>query len=159
MPIVISARRLSLFALGGRILLAAIFLISGVGKILQWSAVTGVIAAHGLPFPGAFLLVATVVELVGGLSILFGVKARWGAALLFAYLIPVTLIMHNFWAFSGLDAQAQMANFLKNLAIMGGFLQVMAFGPGMFSLDESRYHKGHKIMDDRDSSIKLRRVS
>ncbi|HYT56152.1 MAG TPA: DoxX family protein, partial [Verrucomicrobiae bacterium] len=53
--------------------------------------------------------------------------ARWGALLLFLYLIPVTLIFHNFWAYSGIEMQTQLVNFLKNLSIMGGLLLVAAY--------------------------------
>ena len=66
---------------------------------------------------------------------------RLAGAGLILFLIPTTLIFHNFWAQSGMEAQNQMAHFLKNIAIMGGLLMLMAFGPGPLSCDSWRQEK------------------
>jgi putative oxidoreductase len=116
-------------SLVGRILLSSIFLLSALGKITGWSTTAGYMASKGMPLVPFFLAAATLVELGGGLSLLTGFQARWGALALAAYLIPTTLIFHNFWAFQGQEQQMQMINFLKNMAIMGGLFQVAAASP------------------------------
>jgi putative oxidoreductase len=122
----------------GRILLALIFLISGLGKIFDWQGTAGYMASKGMPLIPFFLLGAIVLELAGGLAVLLGFKARIGALLLIVFLIPATLIFHNFWTLTGMERQIQMIMFLKNLAIMGGLLLVVGLGPGPLSLDERR---------------------
>jgi len=122
----------------GRILLALIFLISGLGKIFDWQGTAGYMASKGMPLIPFFLLGAIVLELAGGLAVLLGFKARIGALLLIVFLIPATLIFHNFWTLTGMERQIQMIMFLKNLAIMGGLLLVVGLGPGPSSLDEKR---------------------
>ena len=122
----------------GRILLSAIFLLSGAGKIMDWPGTEGMMAKHNMPLVPLFLVGAIAVELSGGVSVLLGCKARLGAVLLFLFLIPTTLIFHNFWTFEGPQQKVQMINFLKNLAIMGGLAMVVGFGSGPMSLDRQR---------------------
>ncbi len=113
--------------MAGRVLLSLIFILSGVSKIMDWSGTAQLLAAQGLPLVPLLLGAATVIEIAGGLALLLGWNARWGAWLLFLYLIPTTLIFHNFWALTGADQQTQLVNFLKNLSIMGGLLLVAAY--------------------------------
>lgn len=63
-------------------------------------------------------------------------RERLGAAALFLWMIPVTLIFHNFWAMPAAEQQIQTIMFMKNLAIMGGMLLIMANGSGPYSLDK-----------------------
>jgi putative oxidoreductase len=116
-------------SLVGRVLVSTLFLLSALGKITGWSTTAGYMASKGMPLVPFFLAAAILIELGGGLSVLTGFQARWGALALAAFLIPTTLIFHNFWAFHGPEQQAQMINFLKNVAIMGGLLQVAASAP------------------------------
>jgi putative oxidoreductase len=120
----VNARYLVIF---GRVLLSVIFLLSGLGKIIDWDSNTQVMASQGMPLIPLLLVGAILAELAGGLSVLLGWKARWGALLLFLYLIPTTVIFHDFWAFTGTEMQTQLVNFLKNLSIMGGLLLVAAY--------------------------------
>ena len=113
--------------LAGRVLISVIFLLSGVSKIMDWSGTAQLMAGQGLPLVPLFLGAAIVIEIAGGLSVLLGWNARWGAWLLFLYLIPTTLVFHNFWVLSGAEQQTQLVNFLKNLSIMGGLLLVAAY--------------------------------
>jgi putative oxidoreductase len=77
--------------------------------------------------------------LVGGLSILLGYKAKIGAWLLVLFLVPVTLLMHNFWTVKDpMMAQMQMAMFLKNVTMLGGALLISQFGAGRLSVDAKR---------------------
>jgi len=119
----------------GRMLLSAIFIISGISKIFGWSGSSAYMAAKGMPLVSFFLLMALLLELLGGFSILVGFQARLSALALFLYLIPTTVIFHNFWASPAAQQQLQMIMFLKNLAIMGGLAQLVAFGPASFSFD------------------------
>ncbi len=121
--------------LAGRILLSLIFLMSGVMKFVAWDQTAGHMASKGMPLIPVLLPLAALVELAGGLSILLGWQARLGALLLFLYLIPTTLIFHNFWSFEGAEQQNQMIHFMKNLAIMGGLLVVAGLGAGPIRLD------------------------
>ncbi|MFA5916160.1 MAG: DoxX family protein [Burkholderiales bacterium] len=122
-------------ALAGRILLALIFIISGYGKITGYAGTAGYMASKGLPMVAVLLPLTILVELGGGLLIALGWKARWAAALIFLFLIPVTLVFHNPTGLAPAEAQQQMINLLKNVSIMGGMLGLFAFGPGGFSLD------------------------
>ena len=122
-------------ALVGRILLALIFIISGFGKITGYAGTAGYMASKGLPMVAVLLPLTILVELGGGLLIALGWKARWAAAVIFLFIIPVTLVFHNPVGLDAAQAQQQMINLLKNLSIMGGMLGLFAFGPGGFSLD------------------------
>ncbi|MGE5538797.1 MAG: DoxX family protein [Gemmatimonas sp.] len=115
----------------GRILLSLIFLVSGVGKLADPSGTIQSIAAAGLPLPAAAYAVAVLCELGGGLAVLVGYHARLAAAIMAAFTIAAALMFHN-----DLADPDQMVHFLKNLAIAGGFLCIVAFGAGALSLDE-----------------------
>ena len=117
-----------------RILLAAIFIKSGFDKIAGFEGLTGYIASKGMPFPSLMALGAIVVELGGGLLLLVGYRARWAALAIFLFLIPTTLIFHNFWSVAADQVAGQQTDFFKNVAIMGGMLMVWAFGPGRVAL-------------------------
>jgi len=122
----------------GRILMSIVFILGGIGKITGFSMEQGMLAGKHVPLPAVALGIALVIELVGGLAILFGAFTRFTAWILFLYLIPTTFLFHNFWAFQGMDRIDTMIHFEKNLAIMGGLLILAAFGPGGFSVDGSR---------------------
>ena len=121
--------------LAGRILLASLFVISGIGKISGFEGTVGYIASKGLPLPQLAAVAAIVVELGAGILLVIGWQARWAATALFLFLIPTTLLFHNFWAYDGSQAQMQQIQFMKNLSIMGGMLYIMAFGAGAFGID------------------------
>lgn len=119
----------------GRVLLATIFIYSGFGKITGFEATAGYMAAYGMPMTKLLLVGAIALELGGGLSILTGYKARWGAAALVLFTIPATFIFHAFWTISDPgQAFVEELMFLKNLAIVGGLLLLMTFGPGRLAL-------------------------
>lgn len=119
----------------GRILLALIFVISGFGKITGFEGTVGYIASKGLPVPQLAAIGAIVIELGAGILLVIGWQARWAATALFLFLIPTTLLFHDFWSYTGSQAAMQKIQFMKNLAIMGGMLYVMAFGAGSVSID------------------------
>lgn len=122
-------------ALVGRTLLGLIFIVSGYGKITGFTGTAAYMASKGMPMTEVLLACAIAVELLGGLLLVAGFKARWAAAAIFLFIIPTTIIFHNPAGLSGQEAQSQMINLLKNLSIMGGMLMVVAFGPGAWSVD------------------------
>lgn len=128
----------SVVPLIGRILMSSVFIASGFGKIAAFSMEEGMLAAKHMPMPAVAMGIALVVEVVGGLMILFGLGTRFTAWILFLYLIPTTLLFHNFWAFQGMDRIDPMIHFEKNLAIMGGLLILATYGAGRYSIDGSR---------------------
>ncbi len=126
----------SFLALIGRVLISVVFILSGIQKIMNWDAAAQYMSASGLNQYTILLLAGAIaIEILGGLSVLFGYKTRIGAAVLLFFLIAVTFTMHRFWEAAPAEAEMQMAMFLKNLAIMGGLLYVISYGCGGCSLD------------------------
>jgi putative oxidoreductase len=118
----------------GRILFSLIFLMAGPGHFAKGTIQYA--ASQGVPLASIAVRLSGVLALVGGLSLLLGFKARWGAGLLLLFLVPVTLMMHAFWAVKDpAMAQMQQVNFTKNLALAGGALLIVYFGSGPLSLD------------------------
>lgn len=122
-------------ALIGRIIMSVIFITSGFGKLIGFSATEHMIDSKGIPLPELATAIAVLIELGGGLAILFGWKTRWVAAALVVFLVVITPIFHGFWRMEGAERAANHINFMKNLTILGGFLLLYAFGPGRFSID------------------------
>ncbi|MPZ57904.1 MAG: DoxX family membrane protein [Rhizobiales bacterium] len=119
-------------AAAGRLLMAILFLLSGLSKLAAPAATMGYIASAGLPFPVFGYVAALGVEL-GSLLLLAGFHARIAAAILAAFTVAAGLAFHSNFA-----DQNEMIHFLKNVALAGGLLQVVAFGAGSFSLDARR---------------------
>ena len=117
-------------ATGGRLLLAAIFLLSGWSKLADPAGTMGYIQSVGLPFPQVGVAVAIAVELVGGALLVIGYRTRLVAAALALFTLATAIFFH-----SALGDQNQFIHFFKNVAIAGGLIQVIAFGPGRLSLD------------------------
>jgi putative oxidoreductase len=116
--------------LAGRILTAAIFILSGLSKIGAPEATIGYIASVGLPFPELGFALAVAAEIGGGLIFLLGLQTRLISLLLAVFTLTTAVFFHNNFA-----DQNQMIHFLKNVSIAGGFLTVAAVGGGAFSLD------------------------
>ncbi|QGS33102.1 DoxX family membrane protein (plasmid) [Cupriavidus metallidurans] len=117
----------------GRILIAALFLVSGLGKLMAPGATMSYIASLGLPAPLLGYLGALILELAGAVLLVAGYRTRIVALLLATYAVVTALIFHH-----ALADQNQMFHFLKNFAMAGGLLQVAAFGSGAFGLDARR---------------------
>lgn len=120
-------------ALAGRVLLSAIFILSGLSKVSTPAGMIGYIESVGLPFPTLALTLAILIELVGGIALVLGYRTRLVAAGLALFSVVTALAFHN-----QLGDQNQFIHFFKNLAMAGGLLQVVAFGAGRFSLDARR---------------------
>jgi putative oxidoreductase len=124
-------------ALVGRILLAAIFIKSGFGKITGFEGTVGYIASKGLPLPQIGAIVAILVELGGGILLAVGFKARWAALAMAIFTLVAGIIFHNYWAVDAAQRMGQEINFWKNLSMTGGLLLAFAFGPGRYSVDKA----------------------
>jgi putative oxidoreductase len=112
----------------GRILIAAIFIISGYSKVTGYTGMQQYITSLGVP--GAMLPLIILWELGGGLAILLGFFTRPVALLLAVYCVVTAALVHYHPA-----DQMQMINFMKNLSMTGGFIYVALTGAGAFSLD------------------------
>jgi putative oxidoreductase len=112
----------------GRVLLATLFLMSGVGKIAAYSATAGFMAASGVP--GALLPLVILTEVGGAIAIIAGWQTRIVSILLAGFTILAALAFHNNFA-----DQTQMIMFMKNVSIAGAFLTLAANGAGRYSLD------------------------
>jgi putative oxidoreductase len=120
-------------ALAGRVLLAAIFVLSGVGKVADPAGTLAYIGMAGLPFPQLAYAGAVLVELGGGVALILGYRTRIVAAAMALFSIAAALAFH-----SALADQNQFIHFFKNIAMAGGLLQIVAFGGGGLSLDARR---------------------
>ena len=121
----------------GRILLAAIFISSGIGKITGYDGTAAYMASKGLPMVGVLLPLTILAEVGGGIALAVGFKARWAALALAGFTLLAAIIFHNYWAVEAAQKMGQQINFMKNITIVGGMLMVFAFGPGRYSLDRS----------------------
>jgi putative oxidoreductase len=120
--------------LAGRQLFSIIFIIASAGHFSSQTIEAA--ASHGVPLADLLVPLSGVMALVGGLSVLLGYRTRFGALLLVIFLVPVTLVMHNFWgAPDAMTHELQKVMFMKNLAMIGGALFLSYFGGGPLSLD------------------------
>jgi putative oxidoreductase len=124
-------------ALLGRTLVAVPFLVLGGMKIAQFHGTAGNLAALKIPMPTVATAIVIIIEVLGGICLVVGFKARLWAWLMFLYLIPVTFMVHNYWAYTGAARVDNEIHFLKNIGILGGLLLIAAFGPGAMSVDKA----------------------
>ncbi|MGP5537849.1 DoxX family protein [Psychrobacter glacincola] len=118
----------------GRLLLSMIFIFSGFTKITGYAATQGYMEAMGVPVMLLPLVIA--VELLGGIAILLGFKARLVSIVMAGFSVVSALLFHQFW----ID-ESQMNPFMKNIAMAGGFLMIFAHGAGAYSIDNSNHRR------------------
>ena len=119
----------------GRIFYTAIFIKAGPEHFS--SGTIGYAMSKGVPLAQIAVPLSGLIALAGGLSILLGYQAKWGAWLIVLFLVPVTLMMHNFWALTDpAAAQLQQIMFMKNLSMLGAALIITHFGSGPLSLND-----------------------
>jgi len=124
----------SYLALAGRQLFAVVFILASAGHFTPAAIASA--AQQGVPMPGLLVPVSGVIALAGGLSLLLGYRARLGAWLLVVFLVPVTLMMHAFWAVSDPTMLLiQLTLFVRNLMMLGAALFIARAGAGSLSLD------------------------
>lgn len=117
--------------------MAVPFLVFGFLKLKGFHGSVTYLAALKVPMSTVAAVIVIIIELLGGLCLVLGFKTRFWAWVMFLYLIPVTFLAHNFWAFTGAARSDNEAQFVKNIAIMGGLLMLAAFGPGSLSIDKA----------------------
>jgi putative oxidoreductase len=121
----------------GRFFYVFIFLMAGSNHFSKQTIAYA--ASQGVPLASIAVPLSGLLAIAGGLSILLGYRAKLGAWLIVLFLIPVTLMLHKFWAVEDpMMAQMQMILFMKNVAMLGGALLISQFGAGPFSLDARR---------------------
>jgi len=123
------------FALIGRLLMAWMFVPAGFSKIAGFAGSVGYAASAGLPMPEVGVAIGLVIELAGGLALLFGLGTRWAALALALFTVVASFYFHRYWALPADQQMMQQLMFDKNLAITGGLLAFAAFGAGRFSID------------------------
>ena len=119
----------------GRILLATVFLVAGIRKLMAVAGSTGYLAKLGFPAPEVLIWVAIVIEVGGAALLILGWHARKVSWVMIIFVAVATLMAHRFWQFDAAQYANQMNHFLKNFAIIGGLLYVVAFGAGALSMD------------------------
>jgi len=130
MPTKANADKSDIVAAIGRVMLAAIFLWGGYGKLTDQDSTLGYIQSVHLPEPMLVMWVGIFVELIGGLALAIGSKTRIVATALAAFCLVAAFAFHT-----PFSEPNQLIHFLKNIAMAGGLLQIVAFGPGRISVD------------------------
>jgi putative oxidoreductase len=125
-------------ALLGRFLLALMFVLAGYSKIGGFDGIAAYIGSKGLPLPQLLAVGTIVLEIAAGLALMVGYKARWAAAALAAFTLLASVIFHAFWAAPPAQQRVEYLMFIKNVAVIGGLLTVLALGAGGWSLDARR---------------------
>ena len=125
-------------SLVGRILLAALFLPAGIGKLTGFAGTVGYITSVGLPVPQVAAAIALVVEIVGGIALITGFGTRFAALALAVFTVVASVFFHNYWAVPAEQQMIQQLMFFKNIAVVGGLLTLAAWGAGSWSLDARR---------------------
>jgi putative oxidoreductase len=122
----------------GRILLSLVFLNAGYRKLMAVAGSAGYFGKLGFPMPEVLVWVAIAIELGGAILLIVGWKTRWAAWLLALFTLVATFAAHRFWEVDAAQYANQMNHFMKNIAIIGGFIIVATTGPGALSLDGRR---------------------
>jgi|TARA_B100002003_G_C13993033_1_gene479734 putative oxidoreductase len=130
-----------------RILIALVFIPGALFKLMAFDQTAGWMTSVGFPAASVFLVIGIAIEIIGGLSVLVGYKAEWGAAILAVFLLIATIVFHR-----NIGDPEQMAHFTKNLAVIGGLLLIIHFGSGPLSMDSKSTPKVEKISKDEGDS-------
>ncbi len=123
--------------LAARILLGAIFLVSGIRKLMAYAGTVAYFTKLGFPAPDAMAVIAIIIEVGGSILLIVGWRTRWVAWLLALFVLIAAFAAHRFWEFDAAQMNNQMNHFLKNFAIIGGMFYVAAFGAGRYSIDKA----------------------
>lgn len=125
-------------SLAGRLLIAALFLPAGIGKITGFAGTVGYISSVGMPLPTVAAAAAIVVEVLGGAALIAGYQTRIAAIVLALFTLVASFFFHNYWGVPAEQAFVQQLLFFKNVAVVGGLFVLAAFGAGAWSLDAKR---------------------
>ena len=120
----------------GRVAIAALYLPSGFSKLMNLDAFISQVDGRGVPFAPVFAPLGAAIEFLGGLALLLGVQVRLASVLLLVFTVLATAIAHRFWEYQGAAERMQQINFFKNVAIIGGFVFLIAHGGGRWCLEQ-----------------------
>ncbi|MGQ0742406.1 MAG: DoxX family membrane protein [Alphaproteobacteria bacterium] len=122
----------------GRLALAWFFLSDAYMRASDWSGTVALLNGKNIPVPEIVLFVALSAMVLGGLSLVLGLRTKAGAALLFAFTITSTVLLHDYWTLADAEArQADFQIFIRNVAIAGGLLLLLGIGPGSIAVDNA----------------------
>lgn len=124
--------------LAARLLIVALFLPAGIGKLTAFEGTVGYIASGGLPLPAVGAALAVAVEIGASLALLAGFGTRIAAAVLAVFTLAASVFFHAYWAVPADQVYVNQLLFFKNIAVIGGLLMLVAYGPGRWSLDARR---------------------
>jgi len=111
----------------GRILVGIFFIFNGIGHFANYEQMTGYAESKGVKFAEILVPLTGILLIIGGLSIITGLFPKIGIIILLIFLVPTTIIMHNFWAVEDTRMKIiEMVNFMKNLALIGFLLMLLA---------------------------------
>jgi putative oxidoreductase len=129
----------------GRLLVAAMFLPSGVSKLSNFQGFSASLADKGLPHPELWAVAAVALEVLGPIALIIGIFPRLTALALIAFVIAATATSHRFWEYQEPQRRAQEINFSKNVGVMGGLLFYFVSGAGRWSFHrQARKADRHK---------------
>ena len=131
----LSGRTEDVILLLGRVALGAIFVKSGIQKLMTLGVFAATLASRGVPQSAIWAAIGATVECVGGILIVTGFKTRPASLLMITFVIVATAISHRYWEFADAARRAQESQFFKNLSIIGGFMLLFVTGSGRFGLD------------------------
>lgn len=123
----------NLLILVARILISSLFLWAGSAKLVHWKGSVEYMKSKNMPT--SLLPAAVLLQILGGLSVLLGYEARIGLLLLIVFVIPAAIKMHDFWNLQDPDRTTQKTMFMKDVAVLGGLLALMATGAGRFAFN------------------------
>jgi putative oxidoreductase len=123
----------NLLILVARIFISSLFLWAGVAKLIHWKGSTEYLQSKLVPT--SILPAIIILQIVGGLSVLLGFEMRIGTLLLIVFIIPAAIKMHDFWNLQDPDKTTQKTMFMKDVAVLGGLLLLMATGAGSFAFN------------------------
>lgn len=119
-----------------RVLIAGVFLVFGIRKLMAVAGTAGYFTKLGLPMADVVVWLVILIEVGGALLLIVGWQTRLVAWIMAAFVIVATLAAHRYWEFEAAQYVGQLTNFMKNLAITGGLLMIAACGPGRMSVDK-----------------------
>ena len=110
----------------GRLLVGGVYIFSGILNLVGMNGSIGYAASKGVPAPGILVPLATLIMIAAGISFITGFQPTLGVLAVWAFLLPVTLMMHNFWALQGQERFGELVSFKNNLGLLGGALMLLA---------------------------------
>jgi putative oxidoreductase len=119
----------------GRICISSLFIWAAFEKLIHWSTTLEYIKQKKIPYAAFALPLAVMIQVIGGLSIFFGYHIRLGALLLTLFIIPAAIRFHDFWNLMGIERVTEKTLFMKDVAVFGSLLLILAWGGGRFCMN------------------------